>query len=187
MAPKATRWMLAVVQVPAEPSRHRVAVWRELRRVGAVPVAQGTWALPATAAFREAAARAHELAAAGGGQVAVFEAKPQDEAAQSLLADAFAAARREEWGEYLSDCDKFVAGVDRDIAKGKFTFAELDEEEQSLDRLRRWYRDLRKRDVQALPDAETAMTRLHDCERALETYAEKVYAATRDGRLPDAR
>ena len=29
---------MLVVRVPAEPSRHRVAVWRELRRLGAVPI-----------------------------------------------------------------------------------------------------------------------------------------------------
>ena len=30
----------------AEPSRHRVAVWRELRRSGAVSLQQGLWAVP---------------------------------------------------------------------------------------------------------------------------------------------
>src|SRR3954452_22881933 len=30
------RWLVLVVRVPADPSRHRVAVWRELRRAGAV-------------------------------------------------------------------------------------------------------------------------------------------------------
>jgi hypothetical protein len=32
------RWLVLAVRVPAEPSRHRVAVWRELRRTGAVPL-----------------------------------------------------------------------------------------------------------------------------------------------------
>jgi hypothetical protein len=35
----------------------------------------------------------------------------------------------------------------------KFTLAELEEEEQSLERLRRWYRDIRARDVFGAPDA----------------------------------
>ena len=30
------QWLVLLVRVPAQPSRHRVAVWRELRRVGAV-------------------------------------------------------------------------------------------------------------------------------------------------------
>ncbi|MER6878347.1 Chromate resistance protein ChrB, partial [Amycolatopsis sp. NPDC000673] len=31
--------------MPSGPSRHRVAVWRELRRVGALSLGQGAWAV----------------------------------------------------------------------------------------------------------------------------------------------
>ncbi|GAA1462363.1 hypothetical protein GCM10009603_30570 [Nocardiopsis exhalans] len=169
--------MLAVVQVPAKPSRHRVAVWRELRRAGAVPVSQGTWALPAADPFRTAAARAAGLAVEGGGTVAVFDVEPRDAAARTLIEDAFRAARVDEWREFSADCGKFEDEIAKEIAKEKFTFAELEEEEQSLDRLRRWFRDLRKRDVLALPEARTAAERLRICADTLEGYAELVYAA----------
>lgn len=33
------------------------------------------------------------------------------------------------------------------MAKGKLVLAELDEEEQSLERLRRWYRAIRTKDL----------------------------------------
>src|SRR5258708_26068155 len=39
-------WRLITYRLPAEPSRHRVGVWRELRRLGAVSLQQGTWAVP---------------------------------------------------------------------------------------------------------------------------------------------
>ncbi|MGI8415812.1 MAG: Chromate resistance protein ChrB, partial [Nakamurella sp.] len=42
-----------VVRVPAEPSRHRVAVWRELRRIGALSLGQATWAVPDVPAVTE--------------------------------------------------------------------------------------------------------------------------------------
>src|SRR5215831_17921439 len=35
-------WRVITYRLPAEPSRHRVAVWRELRRLGAVSLQQGT-------------------------------------------------------------------------------------------------------------------------------------------------
>ena len=44
-------WLVLVVRVPAEPSRHRVAVWRELRKSGAVSLAQGAWAVPDVPGF----------------------------------------------------------------------------------------------------------------------------------------
>lgn len=173
--------MFAVVQVPAKPSRHRVAVWRELRRAGAVPVAQGTWALPAAEVFREAVDRAAALAAEGGGQVAVFDVEPRDAAARELVVEAFTAARVDEWREYAVDCGRFLEEIAKEIAKEKFTFAELEEEEQSLERLRRWFRDLRKRDVLALPQAREAAERLRECSDALDDYAERVYAAVHGG------
>ncbi len=171
--------MLAVVQVPADPSRHRVAVWRELRKAGAVPVSQGTWALPSTDAHRAALNRARVLAAEGGGTVAAFDIEPRDETARALVVDAFRVAREDEWREFMADCGTFAAEIDGEIAKGKYTFAELEEEEQSVDRLRRWYRDLKRRDTLALPDADEAAARLRECEHALEAYAERVYAANR--------
>ena len=39
--PSQDRWLLVVVRLPAEPSRHRVAVWRELRKVGALSLGPG--------------------------------------------------------------------------------------------------------------------------------------------------
>ncbi len=61
--------------------------------------------------------------------------------------------------------------------KGKLTLAELDEEEQSLERLRRWYRAIRARDLFGAPSAPVADRRLKECSEALERYAELVYQA----------
>lgn len=46
-----------VMRMPTEPSRHRVAVWRELRRAGAVQLGPGSWALPALPVFAESVER----------------------------------------------------------------------------------------------------------------------------------
>lgn len=170
---------MVLVQLPSSPSRHRVAVWRELRRSGAVPLSPGTWALPANAAGQAAIDQARMLAEKGGGTASSFELNPQDEQSAAAVADAFAKAREEEWAEFLSECGKFIAEIAKEISIEKFTLAELDEEEQSLARLRRWRRDLMKRDVLGSPSAEAAATRLQECERDLEAYAELVYQTVR--------
>jgi hypothetical protein len=46
-----------------------------------------------------------------------------------------------------------------------------------LERLRRWYRELKTRDVLGLADAVAAEGRLKACSAALEDYAERVYQA----------
>ncbi len=168
-------WVLIVPQIPSEPSRHRVAVWRQLRKAGAVPVSAGTWALPSGPAFQADLNRAGELCRNGGGTFAVIDASPRDEASAAMIRDAFTTVRVDEWAEFVADCGKFEAEIAKEILKRKFTFAELEEEEQGLDRLRRWYRDLKKRDVLELPEAKAAHERLCACVVVLDGYAEQVY------------
>ncbi|MEO6942583.1 MAG: Chromate resistance protein ChrB [Terrimesophilobacter sp.] len=167
------------MQLPADPSRHRVAVWRELRKGGAVPVSSGVWALPAGPAFKASLDRAGELCRKGRGTIAVFDASPRDDASSAMIRDTFAAARLDEWAEFVAECGKFEHEIGREIAHRKFTFGELEEEEQSLDRLRRWYRDLKRRDVLQLPEAQSAEQRLRNCGDVLDHYAEEVYRVMR--------
>jgi hypothetical protein len=169
--------VVLVVRVPAAPSRHRVAVWRELRRMGAVSLGQGSWAVPDVPAFAEGITRVIELAERGEGQVVVLEATGRSETDAARLVGLFTAERQAEWVEFLADCNKFDAEIDKEIGKGKFTLAELEEEEQSLERLRRWHRDLKARDVFGAPATGEADQQLKHCVERLEDYTERVFAA----------
>ena len=168
---------MVLAQVPSQPSRHRVAVWRELRKAGAVPISAGTWGVPDSDAIRPFLDRATELCRRGGGMLAVLAVMPRDEESEQLIRSAYAAARLDEWAEFEADCGKFEAEIAKEIAKQKFTFGELEEEEQSLERLRRWHQDLKRRDVLELPEAAAAEQRLRGCEEVLDGYAAQVYDA----------
>ena len=168
--------MLAV-RLPAEPSRHRVAVWRELRRVGALSLGQGVWALPTTPAFEQGVERALALIERGEGEALLLHAQGRDKAQVARLEALFTAGREDEWAEFLSECAKYEAEIDREFRNEKFTLAELDEEEQSLDRLRRWYRELKLRDLFGAPSVSTAEQQLKRCQTRLEDFAERVYAS----------
>ena len=169
-------WRVITYRLPPEPSRHRVAVWRELRRLGAVPLQQGAWAVPDGEPFEAGFAQVvEEIKSAGGQPVVLAVADDQDSVAQ--LEALFTAQREAEWGEFVSDCGKYETELAGEIAKGKLALAELDEEEQSLDRLRRWYRMIRARDLFGASSAPMAERRLKECTEALEDFAERVYQA----------
>jgi hypothetical protein len=170
-------WTVLAVRLPAEPSRHRVAVWRELRRAGALSLGQGVWALPATAAFETALQRAVELAERGQGGILLLDAHGRDAEQAARLEALFTAGREAEWVEFISECAKYQTELDREIAEQKFTLAELDEEEQSLERLRRWYRELKLRDLFSAPSAASAEEHLRESRARLEDFAERVYGA----------
>lgn len=169
-------WRLITYRLPAEPSRHRVAVWRELRRLGAVPLQQGTWALPSGEGFDEGFDQVVQTIDAASGQPIVLTVA-DDDASVAQLEALFTEQREAEWSEFLADCDKYEAELREEIRKGKLTLAELDEEEQSLDRLRRWYRQIRGRDLFGAPGASVAERRLKECGESLEAFAEQVYQA----------
>ena len=169
-------WRVITYRLPPEPSRHRVAVWRELRRLGAVSLQQGTWAVPDGEPFEAGLSQVAAAIKAAGGQPVVL-AVADEEASAAQLEALFTAQREAEWGEFLSDCGKYETELASEVAKGKLTLAELDEEEQSLDRLRRWYRTIRARDLFGAPSAAAAERRLKECTEALEDFAERVYQA----------
>ena len=66
-------WLLLAHRVPRDPTAHRVAVWRKLKRLGAVLILDSVWALPANARTREhlrwLAAEIEE----SGGEVLIWE------------------------------------------------------------------------------------------------------------------
>lgn len=141
-------------------------MWRDLRRSGAIPLGQAVWAVPELPAAQPLLERLNDLVDAASGTLLLLSAKGL------TVADT----RQEEWSEFDADCRKYLAELDKEERLGKYTLAELEEEEQSLDRLRRWYRELRNRDLRSVPASTESATALKVCEERFESYAEQVYA-----------
>lgn len=170
-------WIVCCYTVPSDTSRHRVAVWRELRRIGAVSPQQAVWVLPDRPPARRALERVQELVSNAGGEVVLLRGEALDNATAMRLEGLYLDVREEEYGEFLVECDRFLKEVQKEIAKGKLTSAELDEEEQSYERLARWHREIAARTLFETPSASAAERRLKECEAALGDYAERVFRA----------
>jgi hypothetical protein len=170
-------WVVVLARLPAEPARHRMAVWRELRRSGAIALGQAVWAVPDLPAARPILERLTGLVGTANGTLLLLAAKGFGDGDVTRLEQLYAVAREEEWAEFDADCGKYLAELEREERRGKYTLAELEEEEQSLDRLRRWYRELRSRDLLGIPATTDSATVLKQCEERFEMYAEHVYAA----------
>ena len=168
-------WRIITYRLPSEPSRHRVAVWRELRRLG-VPLQQGTWAVPGGEGFDEGLDGIVDTITTAGGRPVVISVA-DDDASVAQLESLYTDQREAEWAEFLADCAKYEAELADEVRKGKLTLAELDEEEESMERLRRWYRTIRARDLFGAPRAALAERRLKECAEALDSFAEQVYEA----------
>ncbi len=67
--------------------------------------------------------------------------------------------------------------LEREISTKKFTLAGLDEEEQNVERLRRWHRELRARDLFNSMPADTTQQHLDRCAVELDRFTALVYKA----------
>lgn len=170
-------WILLVYRVPIEPSRHRVAVWRHLRRIGAVSLQGSIAGLPAGDDNLAALRRAADLVEGAGGEFFLLGAQALDETTRQRLEGLYTESVEAEYRELLAECAKFRAEIRKEIRIKKFTEAELAEEEESFERLERWAAALAGKDVfgsRSRPEAERV---LKECAAALDGYAAKVYAA----------
>lgn len=91
-------WALLAYRLPREPSTPRIALWRRLRRLGAVQLVDGLVALPLDARNREQLEWAADEVLEAGGEASVWIAQPtttaQERALSSRMAEGAAADYR---------------------------------------------------------------------------------------------
>lgn len=171
-------WELLIYRLPTQPSRVRVAVWRELRRLGALPLQQGVVALPAVERLRERLTEIERRVESEGGISYRFALSELDEAQTDRLRAEWNALREQEYAEIVEECEtKFAKEVEFEIFRGNLTAGEAEEIEADLDKIRAWFARVGERDLFAAanrPEAERAIAR---CGELLEDFVERVYRA----------
>src|SRR5215207_4953209 len=82
----AGQWVLLAYRLPREPSTPRIALWRALRRLGAVQLLDGLVALPADSRTREQLEWLADTVIEAGGQATVWLAQPTSRAQGRAIA-----------------------------------------------------------------------------------------------------
>jgi hypothetical protein len=176
--PAGPTWLLLVYAVPAEPSAPGAAVWRVLKRVGAVSLRDGVCVLPESeptlAAFRAVAA---ELEAAGGRATLVRGGRLDSEQARQVEAQ-LRGGRRAEYGEAAAEAEHLLEHIRCTHGARSFSFEALEALEADLDRVRRRVELIRARDHFGEAEATAIDDVVHRCEDALTDFAEE--ASRRD-------
>jgi DNA-binding transcriptional regulator PaaX len=173
-------WLLLIYRVPSEPTRLRAAVWRRLKGLGAIYLQNSAAALPASPSNERALRKLrHEILDMSGTAVLLSCAVLSGE--QDVLS-AFQAARDDEYEEIVDKCQDFHGQLEKEYQANHFTYAELEENEEDLTKLRNWFAKVALRDVFGAPGRTTAEEALKTCELALEKYANRVYAEEAESR-----
>lgn len=175
---------MLVYKLPSEPTRYRASVWRKLKSAGAVYLQNGVAALPDDpGAERVMRGVVHEIREIGGITHLLRGEVVGDE---GLLVEAFGAARDDEYAEVLTKCRDFHAELEKEREARKFTFAELEENEEDLAKLEGWFGRVRARDRLGAPLLGQAEEAVRGCREDLEAFAVSVYEAADHGSARDS-
>lgn len=166
-------WLLITYRAPKEPSTARVAAWRRLHRLGALYIGPSTCLLPAELAQGEALTTAAEGVTTAGGTFDTLRIEAFDREAEQLLLARVNAARDAEYGEVIERAEALIAELRREGERGKFTFAEVEENEADLAKLTRWLDTVRRRDRFGAACRSRAEAAVEKAERHLHTFVER--------------
>ncbi len=168
-------WLTINYSLPKEPSRVRVNVWRKLKKSGAVILGQSVWFLPVSKENEACLEKISDEVIQNNGTSYLMRMTPQDEGTSARITLAFNQARDDEYAELLEQCDDLVRELEKESALGKFTFAELEENEDELQKLTRWYQRIADRDFFGASLHSRANEKLDQCRARLESFSEAVY------------
>jgi hypothetical protein len=171
-------WLLLIYRVPSEPTRLRAAVWRRIKSVGAIYLQNSAAALPASVAAERAFRRLRSEILDMSGTAVLLSCDVL--AGEAEIKASFQAARDDEYEEIVDKCQDFLGQVDKEYAAHHFSYAELEENEVDLVKLRNWLARVRERDVFGAAGRAPAEAALVTCEEKLEDYAARVYAEEAD-------
>ncbi|MBM4294386.1 MAG: chromate resistance protein ChrB [Deltaproteobacteria bacterium] len=168
------RWLFFSYSLPAEPSKARVYVWRQLRKLGAVNY-QSVWAIPHSAErLNELKKLIEDIEKYQGASLLIagnILLKGQEEG----IIKAFVDSRNEEYREIIDKCEAFFKEIEYEISRQNFIFAEVEENEEELDKLKQWLKKVEKRDILKPPLRKTAIDKVKMCEKIFEDFARRVY------------
>ena len=163
-------FLLVTVSTVGGPPSLRVQVWRKLRSLGALYLQQSVCLLPARDRLvREVGrllARVHDQDASG----RVLTIQVPDAGEHAGLVTEFNAARDAEYADVVERTPELLAELAMETARGRATYAEVEESEADLNRFRTWLAKIVARDYFDAPGRTAAEAAVHACAQALAEF-----------------
>src|SRR5262245_51759307 len=172
-------WLLLIYRVPSDSSRARVAVWRDLKRLGGLYVQQAVCVLPDREDTRSGMERVRTRIDELGGSSIFLTLTDVDADARAQFVEGFRSQSAKEYAEIVEECDtKFVKEIEFERFRENYTFEEAEEIRQDLEKLRRWLDKVEARDWMGADGKELAHKKVDECEALLEAFEADVFERT---------
>ena len=173
------RWLVLIYKVPGEPTRLRAGVWRKIKGLGAIYLQNSVAALPQSTGAERALRMLRNEIVEMGGSASLLDSQVLSGGADIEL--AFNTARNDEYDEIVDRCEDFLQQIEKEYRSEHFTYAELEENDEDLVKLRNWFAKVRARDVLSASGMAATTAAIQRCEQVLDEYAARVYAEEGEG------
>lgn len=168
------KWIFLSYSMPSKPSKFRVQAWRQLKRLGAVNF-QTVWAIPHS---RDKLQDLEKLVAdirSWKGDAFLVVGKPLTEEDEKRLLAAAVESSNEEYREVLHVAEDFLEEIRSEIEKKNFIFAEVEENEEELAKIKKWLVKIGKRSACEAPLHKETLDKIRLCEKALDDFSQMVF------------
>jgi hypothetical protein len=173
--------LVLVYRVPTEPASKRIAVWRDLKRMGALYLQQCVCILPDFPTVRGDLARITAKIPEMEGESTLFEVPRLSEADEARIVAAFRVLRDKEYAEIVEECEtKFVKEIEFEHFRQNYTFEEAEEIGQDLEKIRRWFARIVERDWFGAELRGQVEIWIEKCQELLNGFEHEVYRRSSD-------
>ncbi len=172
-------WLLLIYRVPKDSASARTTIWREARRLGALSLQHAIFLLPLSEQNRLDYERLCRRIEEYGGEATLLETASPSDGWHERTVTRLNAARDEEYEEVVDEAERVREEIERERRKGKFTFAELEDVEGQLERVRKYLGKAEARDVFGAAGHAQAVAATDESGRECEAFAQQVYACQR--------
>jgi len=172
-----TRWVLVSVSTAGAAGTLRVQVWRKLRSLGALYLQQSVCLLPAREHVVREMRRLADRVRHQGGSFRLLHVDITSAAERDQVMAEMNAARDEEYAEVLERLPEFLGELQRERARGRTTYAEVEECEADLERYRSWLAKIAARDYFGAPGGAAARTAVGQAAQELAAFKQAALSA----------
>jgi hypothetical protein len=185
-------WLMIIYRVPSTPSTSRVTVWKKIKGLGAYLLQQSVYILPNLPQVKEAINSLKEYVQHLGGECKVIEIFSLGEEQEKEVIAGFNSSREEEYIEVVKACNELLAEIKEESNTQDFHFADLEENEKHLQRVKDLFDSVKARDYFVSPLQIKATELITQCQQKFDEFSHHVYARegieTEDKKIaPDTR
>lgn len=168
--------MVLVYRMPAKPTAPRVAVWRQLKKIGAIYLQQSVCVFPDHRHLRRELAPILERISGAGGEFHLLRLRTLEEAEGAKLIQQFQEQTSNHYQEIIENCEvNFMKEIEFETFRRNFTYEEAEEIRAEFEKIGAWYERVVKRDWFGAPNRDDAKEWLNRCEKTLEEFESRVF------------